>query len=149
MFDLCTPGRSVFSISLIITTALLLVFHDDCFAHPGGLDKNGGHHNRKTGGYHHHGSGGNESNSPKTHNKGDPNSTAVSTIGAKQENDQKTYSSAFPETLRDIIDKQPGKSIYAFGGILACVCGNKVLFTNLVCMPCAGEGNNQESVSQL
>src|SRR5262245_51489279 len=42
------------------TIAIILAFVDPAFAHPGGLDSKGGHHNRKTGEYHYHRGGGND-----------------------------------------------------------------------------------------
>lgn len=33
---------------------LLTTFFSIGYSHPGGIDKNGGHHDRKTGGYHCH-----------------------------------------------------------------------------------------------
>ncbi|WP_139923199.1 YHYH domain-containing protein [Hymenobacter sp. DG01] len=43
--------KSLYSITV---AALLLFTTPKVMAHSGGLDSDGGHHNRKTGGYHYH-----------------------------------------------------------------------------------------------
>lgn len=45
----------------------------------------------------------------------------------------------FPAKIQSELEKNPGKKTFVVGGILACKCNNKILFTNLVCMDCVGE----------
>lgn len=55
-----------------------------------------------------------------------------------------------PEKLQEQINKEPGKPRYSFGSVIACVCGNNVLFTNVICTPCAdGQQMVEKVVTKL
>ena len=64
-----------------------------------------------------------------------PSPDAKGSDGDRYGNDErKPY---IPEKLQEEIDKNPGKPRYSFGSVVACVCGNNVFYTNVICTPCA------------
>jgi hypothetical protein len=60
---------------------------------------------------------------------------------------QNNYES-FPEKFQAKVAENPGKRFFNVGGVLACNCNNKILFTNLVCMDCNGS-KSQNLLSEL